>query len=176
MNLVTVEAEQAFERLVARLAEYRTLANAVARRTGGRHAANQRPIHNANALVDLAAIAEAFCVRRLIVASNVGPEELATWKARQKAWKQKANLDLATFQSWKPLMGFVEARNAIQHGQGRLTERQLDTHKQTALGWLDAAAIQRNGDVLLISTDDIDHCAQVCRDFIGWLDTAAPAP
>jgi hypothetical protein len=177
VNVVTAEAEWAHERLVARLAEFRQLsrADAAAPLARGRHAANRLRTHDANALVDLVGIAESFCVDRVVRVHAIALNELLTWANRQKAWARKAGVDLAAFPNWDALMGFVEARNALQHGLGRLTDRQLGRHKQQIFDWLDAAAVQRNGDVLLVSAHDVRRCAQVCRDFIGWLDFTAPA-
>jgi hypothetical protein len=176
MNVVSAEAEWALERLVARLAEFLQLARAEATAPiRGRHVASHLSTHEVNALVDLVAIAESFSIDRLVRVRYVAQNGLQTWVARKNAWTLKASVDLTACPCWKALMGFVEARNAWQHGLGRLTDRQLGKHKQEVLGWLDAAAVRLNGDVLLVSGDDVVRCAGVCRDFIGWLDLAAPA-
>jgi hypothetical protein len=176
MNLATTEAEWAAERLVARLAEYRSLANSRTLHPMGRHTARLLSTHDTNALVDLAAIVESFVVARLTGVSNPASNETRSWDARQKAWKKYTGVDLTSFPRWLAFMGFIEARNALQHGLGRLTDRQLGKHKQEVLSQLDAAAVQRNGDLLLISADDILRCGRICQEFIGWLDSAAPTP
>jgi hypothetical protein len=177
VNVVTVEAEWALERLIARLAEFRALARAdgVAPLHQGRHTASRLRTHDVNALVDIVAIAESFSVSRLVRVREIPANDLMTWAKREKAWRKETEVDLAAFSHWTAFMGFVETRNAIQHGLGKLTERQLGEHKQQVLGWLDAAGVHRNGDFLLVSADDAARCAQTCRDFIGWLDLTAPA-
>lgn len=176
MNVVTAEAEWALERLVARLAEYHQFERlGVARaRPQGRHVARRARAYDANALVDLVAVAESFCVQRLTSIRSIGPEALATWAKRSAAWNREASVNLTAFPKWNALMGFVEVRNSQQHGLGRLTDRQLGNHKQEVLRWLDAAAIHRNGDILQISNHDVLRCGAVCYDFMGWLDSIAP--
>ncbi len=177
MSIVTAGAEWALERLVSRLAEYRQLAFAgvAGQIPVGRHGARRARTYDANALVDLVAIAESFCVQRLLLIRTVPPDDLSNWAKRSAAWDRHASVDLKAFSEWNRLMGYVEARNSQQHGLGRLTDRQLGKHKQEIFRSLDSAGIHRNGDLLLVSTHDVVRCGAVCREFIVWLDYAAPA-
>lgn len=175
MNVVTAEGEWALDRLTTRLAEARRYerAGGAGPLVQGRHTAGSLRTHYANALVDLVAIVESFSEERLtrLPAVSLG-NDLSTWNKRQKAWAS-AGIDLGVCPDWEALMGFVEARNAMQHGQGRLTGRQLNLHRQQVLDRLDAAAIQLNGDLLQVSAGDVTRCAQTCMSFITWLDTTA---
>ena len=174
----TEEAEWAFSRLVSRHAEYRQIertgvASPLAR---GRHSAGRFRARDANAIVDFVAIAESFSIGRLVHIRSIAAGDLLRWAQRKKAWSKHVNVDLASFHDWGSLMGFVEARNAIQHGLGRLTDHQLGKYKQEVLGSLDAANLSRNGDVLLFSEQDVARCFEVCGGFIEWLDSTAPKP
>lgn len=128
----------------------------------------------ANAMVDLVAVAESFCVARL---ATVGfTADVNTWNKRAKAWRTH-HIDLANdCPTWSALMGFVEARNAIQHGMGRLTDRQLGKYKVQTLTFIASAAIRLNGDAIIVGEQDIARCDHVCTEFIRWLDEASPPP
>jgi hypothetical protein len=176
MKGFTEEAEWALSRLVSRHAEYRQIAlsGVAGPLMRGRHSAGRFRTRDANALVDFVAIAESFSIGRLIHIRSIAAGDLLTWDMRRKAWAKHATVDLVSFHGWASLMGFVEARNAIQHGLGRLTHRQLGKYKQEVLDWLDAANLCRNGDVLLLSERDVGRCSEVCNGFIEWLDSTAP--
>lgn len=178
MKGFTEEAEWAFSRLVSRHAEYRRieLTGFASALTRGRHSTGRFRTRDANAIVDFVAIAESFSIGRLVHIRSIAAGDLLSWAKRKKAWAKHANVDLARFHDWGSLMGFVEARNAIQHGLGRLTDHQLGNYKQEVFGWLDAANLCRNGDVLLLSEHDVARCSEVCSSFIDWLDSTAPTP
>jgi hypothetical protein len=167
----TAHAEWALKRLSARTAEY--LHSTPMPILGGRHLSEPIAPRHANALVDFVAVAEAFCVARLISLGATG--DVNTWEKRAKALSTRA-IDVNLFSDWPSLMGFVEVRNAIQHGLGRLTERQLGKHKAQIRGWLTAAAVPLNGDQVILRSEDVTRCGQVCGRFIRWLDATAPPP
>jgi hypothetical protein len=171
MNVPTAQAEWALRRLTSRTADYlETTRTPVVL---GRHSPDRLATRDANALVDLVAVAESFCVARL---ATVGiTADVNTWDKRAKAWRRRS-IDVVGYAGWPVLMGFVEARNAIQHGLGKLTDRQLGKHKAQTLTFISAAAIRRNGDAIIIGTSDIARCDSACANFIRWLDTAAPPP
>lgn len=172
MTVATAQAEWALHRLTSRTAEYLDSAGSAA--VFGRHLPDKLATRDANALVDLVAVAESFCVARL--ASIGAMADVSTWNKRQKAWLKRA-VDLANgYPGWPALMGFVEARNAIQHGGGRLTDRQLGRRRAQTLAVIVAAAIRLNGDALILGAADVARCDHCCREFIGWLDAAAAAP
>ncbi len=172
MTVATSQAEWAHRRLSSRAAEYHGTAGSHA--VLGRHLPDGLATRDANALVDMVAVAESFCVARL---ASVGlTADVNTWKKREKAWLNLA-IDLANgYSGWPALMGFVEARNAIQHGGGKLTDQQLSRYKVRTLGVFAAAGIRLNGDALILSTNDVVRCDGVCSGFIRWLDAAAPTP
>jgi hypothetical protein len=167
----TEQADWALRRLTARTAEYlHTPPIPVA---SSRHAPERLTTRDANAIVDLVAVAESFCVARL---NSIGiGADVNTWDKRSKAWL-KRSVDFDGYPGWPLLMGFVEVRNAVQHGLGRLTDRQLGKHKTQILGWLAAAAVRLNGDGIILGPDDVARCDRTCVEFVRWLDTSAPTP
>jgi hypothetical protein len=139
----------------------------------GRHYSAVLVTRDANAVVDLVAIAESFAVARW---STVSPAAAGkTWEERRKQWLQRG-VDFNACPTWNKVDGYIAARNAIQHNLGRLTNLQLGKHKVTILAALSAAGIQCNGDAVLLRATDVDRCADVCQQFIRWLDLAAPQP
>ncbi len=172
MTVTTAQAEWSLRRLTSRTAEY--LDTAASPAVLGRHLPDRLATRDANALVSLVAVAESFCVARL---ASVGlTADVGTWKKREAAWLKRSVDLVKDYAGWLALMGFVEARNAIQHGLGTLTDQQLGKYKTETLAALAAAAIRLNGAALIIGTSDIARCDRICTEFVRWLDAAAPTP
>ncbi len=173
---MTDDGEWALGRLVDRYAEFRTAAALVQNNPEGL----LRPpsdTANLNALVDFVAIAESFSLSRLLaIAPDLSESTTRSWKNRESEWQRIGSTDLSEFQDWDALMGFVATRNAIQHGQGRLTTLQLKRFKTEVIAQLDAAKIHCDGDQLVVRVVDVDRSQKTCRNFIAWLDSEAPTP
>jgi hypothetical protein len=137
-----------------------------------------------DALTRLVAIAEEFSVSRFIEASEarlpddpfvelLWDAELDragdTWPKRTAAWETYHAVKLSSFPSHNALQGFIEARNAIAHGLGELTRRQLRQRTRTA-GRLKNAGIPIQGNALGVSADNVEVCAEVVKSFVVWLD------
>jgi hypothetical protein len=168
VTVPTAHAEWALSRLTERHREHRS-ARVEPLRTG-RHVGAVLAARDANAVVDLVAIAESFAVARW---SNVSTAAAGkSWQDRRKQWLQHG-ADFNACPTWHELDGYIAARNAIQHNLGRLTDLQLSKHRQSVLAALAAASIERNGDVVLLRAADVDRCAHTCQQFIRWLDVAA---
>jgi hypothetical protein len=95
-----------------------------------------------------------------------------TWPLRFAAWKNLHGIPFDDFPRYHPFRGFIEARNAVIHGLGGLTRKQLKK-PNTAEGRLRAAHISLRGTRLVLDVDDATACAQVVRDLIDWLDHRA---
>jgi len=130
----------------------------------------------ANAIVDMVAVAEAFSAGRLSdLMPTIAENDLRTWKKRQAAWRKHFSLELSAWSGWSALQGFVDVRNALQHGLGRLTEMQVGSIYGQILTEIQACGVDLNGDLLTIVTSDVERCYQSCVEFILWLDATAPA-
>lgn len=139
----------------------------------GRHSDAVACSRDANAVVDLVAVAESFAVARWSTVSSAAAGK--TWVERRKQWlKQGADFNACPVS--QELDGFIAARNAIQHNLGRLTDLQLGKYKMSILAALAAAGVERNGDAVLLRELDVCRCVQTCQQFIRWLDVAAPQP
>lgn len=130
-----------------------------------------------NTLVDLVAVTEDFASTRLLALHpTMNPGEVMSWEKRKGAWKSRASIDLTQLTGWAPLYGFVEARNALQHGLGRLTTFQLERHRDAVLKGLKDAQIVLMGDRVCIDADAVQRSLHTCEQFIISLDRAGPLP
>lgn len=164
-------AEAALDRLATRYAEQRRLAGP-STYGHGRHAPRLEQTRQANAVVDMVAVAEAFSIDRLLAGwPSTPPASVGTWKKREKAWRD-VRADLTATTSWLALMGFVEVRNALQHGLGRLTDQQLGGRDQT-LTRISSSGVDLNGDRVTVTDVDVQRCYRTCRKFVLQADDAA---
>jgi hypothetical protein len=99
-----------------------------------------------------------------------------TWNQRMGAWNELHEVSFSSgFSGYDRLLGFIEARNAIVHGLGRLTRKQTHTVKarRATVGRLKAARIDVVGARLTLNIDHVTGCGETVRGFIYWLDGAA---
>lgn len=161
----------ALDRLAARYAEHLRLVRPSSA-ASGRHVPRPEQTRQANAVVDMVAIAEAFSIDRLHASwPSTPPPSTSTWTKREKAWRD-VGADLAASTSWLALMGYVEVRNALQHGLGRLTDQQLGRRDQT-LSRIAASGVDLNGDRVTVTDGDVHGCYRTCRTFVLHADDAA---
>jgi hypothetical protein len=141
-------------------------------------------------LPHIVAIAEEFSRALLLVCSDPLVEAGAPlvkdlWKEGQKkaegAWEQHRNawrawfgVDFNDCVAWQPVRAFSEARNAIMHGLGRLTRRQLSDDGGRAIAELcQQVGIRVRGGRIQVGEASVRECAQRCKEFILWLDEVA---
>lgn len=93
-----------------------------------------------------------------------------SWEGRVELWTRIHSKPMSGFAEGPSLRGFVEARNAIAHGLGQLTRRQMRDEKST-LARLRNAGIHVRGDTVELDEDAVERCAAVVRAFIAWLDS-----
>jgi len=175
-RLVSAEAEAAIAQITSRLADHRYLVeiDASTAPVRGRGVAQSRLTRHSNAFVDLVSVAESFASARLLrMHPDVSYDELSNWRKREKAWDKHCSVKLSDYAQWRQLKGFVEVRNAIQHGLGRLTDQQLGKYRDEILASIRDSAVELNGDLLIVISADVDRCGQVCRGFVRWLDSSA---
>lgn len=174
-RVITQLAEAALRQIVSRIMDYRELMRLDHITTTTEDHRIWQSMRHANAIMDLVSVAESFTSARLLNLDNsLSADVVSTWERRRKAWAKYGKVNLVTYAGWSTLIGFVEVRNAIQHGNGRLTYRQLGIHRDEVLTQVRTAAVHLNGDLLVIVVDDVIRCASICSDFINWLDAEAP--
>jgi hypothetical protein len=119
---------------------------------------------------------EVFTGERLrLIAPTLTDYDIFTWIKREKSW-QKHDLALSDAgQPWTLLHGYVEVRNAIQHGLGRLTDFQLASkRREDVFRSIRLTGCQVDGDQIRLIRQDVDACFTTCMTFIAWLDTKSP--
>ena len=179
----TTWGEVALAQLTSRFADYTVLVDRFGadldRGRVGRHIAGRRTANrDENALVDLVAVAENFTSARWMALNpSAASSEVLTWEKRRKAWKKHHSIDFAdpaAFPEWAALLGFVEARNALHHGLGFLTERQLTKYRDETMNHLNDAAVRLLGHRVCVDRTTVESCLRVCEGFVVRLDTTAP--
>jgi hypothetical protein len=142
----------------------------------GRHLLENDRLRHANALVDLVAVVENFTSQRLLkLRPNLTDNDVFSWEKRRTSWSGHANVDLMSIAPhWALLQGFIEARNALQHGLGRLTDFQLSSQRRDrVLENLRFANVPLIGDLVLVDAETVRTCRNSCADFILVLDNTA---
>lgn len=107
-------------------------------------------------------------VRLLILEKELAAT--STWEARRRSFRRHHGVDLRKCAEHDRLEGAIEVRNAIAHGLGRLTSRQVlsaETPKQ--LSRVNVMVV--NGYVNLRPIH-LTECAHYCADFLRSLDYA----
>jgi hypothetical protein len=91
------------------------------------------------------------------------------WAERTKATRQW--FDLAVIVEYDELLAFVEARNSIAHGLGRLTRRQLaDDGGKAILNKLVKVGVTDAGGTLVIDRAAVERCVTAATKVIAWAD------
>jgi hypothetical protein len=98
--------------------------------------------------------------------------ETDTWEQRIATWRLIHSISIPSSPRYDVLFAFIQARNAIVHGLGSLTRKQLrDRTKSVAR--LRAARISVSGTQLVLNDSHVEQCADAVRRLIRWLDDAA---
>lgn len=137
-------------------------------------------------LVRLLSITEAFASElsrevdravargRSATAAKVADEAVirgtSTWQEQKKSYKDWLGVD----EDWKAVERLAEARNAVAHGLGKLTRRQLRS-EQSVKSKLKGAGITVDDNRVVLTDDSLAAAASACRDFIERLDLAVQA-
>lgn len=93
------------------------------------------------------------------------------WEEHIDCWKRWHSIRVKLCPQYRNLMTFVQARNAIMHGVGHLTRRQLRADGGESLRRdLKVVGISAVGTRLLIGDRALDACVEVACGYIAWLD------
>lgn len=90
-----------------------------------------------------------------------------SWSAQRGAYKAWLGVKL----DWGVAEQLSEARNAVAHGLGSLTRRQL-RNQESVRAKLKAAGIDVQGDIIILSDAALASAAAACRDLIHRVDLA----
>ncbi len=94
----------------------------------------------------------------------------SSWKEQKEAYKNWLGVDT----DWKVVERLAEARNAVAHGLGTLTRRQL-RKEQSVRYKLKSAGISMVGIRIVLSDAALASAAAGCRDLIHRVDLAVQA-
>lgn len=119
--------------------------------------------------VDLS-VANAGSVTATRVADDAVIRGTSTWQDQKKSYKDWLGVD----EDWKAVERLAEARNAVAHGLGKLTRRQLRS-EQSVKSKLSAAGITIDDNRVVLSDASLAAATVACRNFIERLDLAVQA-
>lgn len=122
----------------------------------------------------LVAITENYSSNALLGIPQVSQNDVRSWQNQEAAWLAKAGVNLEACPSYFAFRGWNEARNAIMHGMGALTEMQRTSRwAGDVLSRLSSARVLLRRNQLVLDHVDLGRCVKTCYDFIGELDDAA---
>lgn len=188
---VTVEAENAAALLFQTLGAHRTAVGALRPRPlprlGVAPANDAEQIQCQSTLVRLLSITESFTSELLLrevdkvtararsaavdsLWSEAAVRGTNSWKEQQDSYRDW----LGVTERWTTVERLAEARNAVAHGLGTLTRRQL--RKETSVrDKLKKAGIPLTGIRIVLSDSALASAASDCRDLIYRVDLAVQA-
>lgn len=102
---------------------------------------------------------------REVIWDRISSEVTSSWHKIRGAYKDWYSIK----PSWEGVEDLIEARNAIAHGLGRLTRRQLRSEQSTRAK-LTRANIRVDGVRIVLDEGDLAVAAQTCRALIYDLD------
>lgn len=105
-------------------------------------------------------------VRRLLTEKEIASS--ASWEARRRSFRRHHGLNLRQCDAHEEVMATTEVRNAIAHGLGRLTARQV-TSGETLSNLRRISVDVVDGRVRLVA-DDVANAVAYCRRFISAVD------
>jgi hypothetical protein len=75
---------------------------------------------------------------------------------------------------WNPILGFVEARNSVAHGLGKLTRMQLAKRNATTSKLGHSNIKITASDTIELDDATLTRAAKECRTFIEAMDLGVP--
>ena len=96
-----------------------------------------------------------------------------TWVNREQVWGREFGVELLDCPDYAPFRGFVEARNAVTHGLGYLTDQQLSRLSEVE-SYLKAANVELDGRRVLFGDRHVEAASYIAIGLVRWLDFTAP--
>ncbi len=189
--VVSIEAEEASALLFRTLGAHRTAVTALrprpATRLPGTGGNDKEQIQCQATLVRLLSITESFASQLLsrkidkVVArarsaavdsvwDDAALRGTSSWREQQYSYRDWLGVKV----DWKTVERLAEARNAVAHGLGALTRRQLRNETSVRLK-LKRAGITLAGRRIVLSDAALAAAAAECRDLIHRIDLAVQA-
>lgn len=93
------------------------------------------------------------------------------WPERVGAWRTWFGVDANASVDFRRLLAFVEARNSILHGRGRLTRQQLGSDAgRSVIDKLVSVDVQVILGRIKVDAQAVNTCALVAKGAMLWLD------
>jgi hypothetical protein len=104
-----------------------------------------------------------------------------TWPKRRDQSKRWFGIDFQAEDCLRKLLIFIDVRNSVAHGIGRLTRKQLGNDKGASIRTaMTGIGIDFRGELLQIDDSVVELCVTTCRESVLWFDrtmfSAALAP
>lgn len=96
----------------------------------------------------------------------------SSWAVRRKAFKRHHHLDIHKCARFGEVEGAIEVRNAIAHGLGRLTTRQVQSAETAKL--LQRVNVSIVNGFVELRAGHLRECADYCFDFLSDVDGRLP--
>lgn len=118
------------------------------------------------AIANIAGIVEHYA-ERILLAAGSPANKVKTWADKPKEWQKQFGADIESCGSFAPMRGYYEARNAIMHRRGELTDsqRKADVYERLA-----AAEVPRVGFHVVVTEPMVAACADVCIACVEEMD------
>lgn len=121
------------------------------------------------AVANVVGIVEHYAEQTLLGA-GAPPNKVRTWDNKLEAWSDIFGKELATAcPAFQPMRGYYEARNAIMHRRGELTDTQ---RKDAVYERINAAGLTLIGFNVVVNLTTLHACASTCLSCIEQLDAA----
>ncbi len=119
------------------------------------------------AVANIVGVVEHYAERTLLDA-GAPPNKVKTWDNKLGAWSDIFGVDLTSAcPAFQPMRGYYEARNAIMHRRGELTDTQ---RKDDVYERLTAAGVTLVGFSVVVDMTTLHACASTCVTCIEQLD------
>lgn len=127
------------------------------------------------AVANIVGVVEHY-VEQVLLDAGCSPKKVKTWGDKPSAWKRAFGADIEDVDvspSFKAMRGFYEARNAIMHRRGELTHSQ---RTDAVYARLAAAQVERVGHHVVVTSNTVPACAEVCVRCVEELDKTIHDP
>lgn len=124
------------------------------------------------AVVNIVGVVEHYAEQKLLEA-GFDDKKVRSWADKVSAWKKAFGADIEAAdvcQYFRPMRGYYEARTAIVHRRGQLTDSQRTKDVYDRLA---AAGIERVGYDIVVTRSTVHACADVCVKCVVELDGTA---
>jgi hypothetical protein len=124
------------------------------------------------AIANIVGVVEHYA-EQVLLAVGCAPSNIKSWGDKPRAWQNRFGVDIETAcGSFAAMRGYYEARNAIMHRRGELTDSQ---RKPDVYARLMTAGVPRVGFNVVVTEAMVSDCADTCVQCIEEMDITTAA-